>query len=307
MTLNTPFDKQAHNPGFTLVVVLTLALGIAASTALFGALKTLVLDPFPFPESDRIANIWNRVGWPLSVPDFKDLREQNSTFETMGVFRNERFNLGVESPEPVYGICCSSGVLPTLGIEPLMGRWLTEEDEHPGAEPAAVIGYTLWSRNFDCDPEILGHTMQLNGQPITIVGVMPAHFEFPYPWYDGHDPELWIPQPLNNTHRGSHWLLGIGRLKPGVSIEAADADLKTIGKRLTELYPDTNGGKHMEVRSLHWQMTRHMASGMRLLFGAVACCCWSPVPMSAAWYWHAARNGKTNSGYDWHWVPLATG
>lgn len=262
--------QLAKSPGFTLIVVLTLALGIGASTTLFGALKALVLDPFPFPESDRIVYVWNRVGWPLSVPDFKDLREQNGSFAEMGVFTERRYNFGFESPESVYGIRCSAGVLPTLGIRPVLGRWLQESDGQPGAATVAVISHSLWSRGFDRDPAALGKTIQLDGQETTVVGVLPADFEFPSAWYDGHDPEVWVPVPLDNRWRGNHWLLGIGRLKPGVSLERADADLKAIGKRLTELYPDTNTGKAFVVRSLHWQMTRHMASGLRLLFGAVA-------------------------------------
>ncbi|MHC4517052.1 MAG: ABC transporter permease [Planctomycetota bacterium] len=262
--------QLTRKPGFAFIVILTLALSIGASTTLFGALKALVPDPFPFPESDRIVYVWNRVGWPLSVPDFKDIREQNSSFVELGVFTDERYNFGFESPESVYGNRCSAGVLRSLGMRPVLGRWLQERDEQPGAAPVAVIGHSLWSRCFDRDPAALGKTIQLDGQETTVVGIMPAAFEFPSAWYDGHDAELWVPLPLDNRWRGNSWLLGIGRLKPDVSLETADADLKTIGRRLSELYPDTNTNKPFEVRSLHWQMTRKMAPKLRLLFAAVA-------------------------------------
>ncbi|UCD52524.1 MAG: ABC transporter permease [Phycisphaerales bacterium] len=257
------------SPSFTIVAVLTLALGIAASTALFAVLKALVLDPFPFPESDRIVYVWNDVGWPLSTPDFKDIREQNRSFEEIGAFTHERYNLGLESPESVYGVRCTSGVLRTLGMAPLLGRWLEEDDESPGAEQVAVISHSLWSRCFAADPNVLGKSVRLNGRGTTVVGVMPASFEFPSVWYGGNDYELWVPLRFGSRSRGNYWLLGIGRLKENVSVQAADADLKIIGKRLARAYPDTNLHKPMVVHSLHWQMTRRMASGMRILFGAV--------------------------------------
>jgi predicted permease len=154
-------------------------------------------------------------------------------------------------------------------MAPLLGRWLEENDENPGAEPVAVISHSLWSRCFAADPNVLGRSVRLNGRDTTVVGVMPALFEFPSVWYSGNDYELWVPLHFGSRSRGNHWLLGIGRLKEDVSVQAADADLKIIGKRLAQMYPDTNLRKPMVVHSLHWQMTRRMASGMRILFGAV--------------------------------------
>ena len=198
------FRMLVKSLGFALIVVLTLALGITGSTALFGVLKALVLNPFPFPKSDQIVYVWNRVGWPMSVPDFKDIQEQNSSFKELGLFRDQRFNFGHESPESVYGICCSSGVLRTLGIKPILGRWLQESDEEPGAASVAVISHSLWLRCFEQDPAVLGQTIQLDGQEATVVGVMPATFEFPSAWYNGHDAELWVPQSLDNKWRGNY-------------------------------------------------------------------------------------------------------
>jgi predicted permease len=260
-----------RNRGFTAVGVLTLALGIGASTVLFGVLKALVLNPFPFPDSDRIVYVWNQVGWPLSAPDFKDIREQNQSFAELGVFVGNRFNLGLESPESVYGAGCSAGVLRSLGVPPLLGRWLEARDEQPGVAPVAVINHALWSRCFNREASVLGQTIRLNGHEATVVGVMPAGFEFPSARYDGREIELWVPLGLgDDQRRGRYWLLCLGRLKPGVSVEAADADVKRIGQRLSQLYPDTNSNKPFVVRSLHWQMTRQIAPGLRLLLGVAA-------------------------------------
>ncbi len=257
------------NPGFTAVAVLTLALGIGATSTLFGVLEPLVLDPFPYPRSDRIAYIWSNPGQPLSMPDFKDIRAQNQSFAQIGVYTLQRFNLGLDHPVPAYAACCTAGVLRTFGMPPVLGRWLEEADEEPGAAPVTVISHSLWTRLRAADPDVLGRPIRLDGRETTVVGVMPADFEFQSPWYRGHDCELWVPLPGDNVWRGNHWLLGIGRLKDGVTVEAADAEIKTVGTRLAQAYPDSNLHKPFLVRSLWQQTTQNTASGTMLLLGAV--------------------------------------
>ncbi len=264
------FRMLAKSPGFTAVVVLTLGLGIGATSTLFGVFDALVLDPFPYPRADRIVYVWSGEDWPLSAPDFVDIHLQSTSFSHLGVYELRRFNLGLDMPVPAYAAVCTAGVLQTFGMPPALGRVLEESDEQPGAAPVAVISHALWGRIFAADPAVLGHTLRLDGREVTIVGVMPPEFEFQSPRYEGHDCELWTAfSPMErDSHRGDHWLLGIGRLKDGVTVEAADAEIKAIGVRLAKEYPSTNRRKTFLVRSLWRQTTDGTASGGALLFGA---------------------------------------
>ena len=266
------FRQLRKSPGFTLVAVLTLGLGIGATASIFSVFNALVLDPFPYPESDRIVYVWNQQGWPLSALDYLDIKEQMTSFTDIGVYSPERINFGAEKPESLYGVRCTAGALHALGMHPVSGRLLNDSDDKPGAEPVAVISHDLWTRSFAADPQIVGQTIKLNGQETTVVGVMPADFEFSSPWYRGQEYELWTPFTfdIKERGRGNHWLLGLARLKAGVSVEAADAEIKTIGARLSKTYPNTNTNKPFLVVSLQEQMTRRASSSMRILFSAVA-------------------------------------
>ncbi len=265
------FRQLRKSPCFTLVAVLTLGLGIGATTSLFSVFHALVLDPFPYPESDRIVHVWSGKNWSLSALDYFDIKEQMTSLTDMGVYQAERLNFGGEKPESLYAVRCTSGVLNVLGMHPILGRLLIESDDQPGAEPVVVISHALWTRSFAADPQVIGKTMKLNGQETTIVGVMPADFEFSSPWYRGQEYELWTPFPfdIRERGRGNYWLLGIARLKSGVTVKTADAEIKTIGARLTQAHPDTNTDKAMLVVSLRDQMTHNTASKMRLFLGAV--------------------------------------
>ncbi len=263
--------QLCRNPGFTIIAIITLGLGIGATTSLFGVFNALVLDPFPYPESDRIAYVWNQQGWPLSALDYLDIKEQMTSFTDIGVYHPERLNFGAEKPESLYGVRCTAGVLQALRMHPILGRLLNDSDDQPGAEPVAVISHALWTRSFAADPGIIGQSIKLNGRETTVVGVMPAEFEFSSPWYRGQEYELWTPFTfdIKDRGRGSHWLLGVARLKAGVTVEAADAEIKAIGARLAKTYPNTNTNKPLLVLSLREQMTSQTASRMRLLFSAV--------------------------------------
>jgi putative ABC transport system permease protein len=266
------FRQLCKSPGFTVVAVLTLGLGIGAATSLFSVFDALVLDPFPYPESDRIVYVWSGRNWSLSALDYFDIKEQMTSLADLGVYQGERLNFCGDKPESIHGICCTSGVLRALGMHPVMGRLFNDLDDQPGAEPVAVISHTLWTRSFSADPQVIGKTMKLNGTDTTIAGVMPADFEFSSPWNSGQEYELWTPFTfdIKERGRGNYWLLGIARLKPGVSVKAADAEIKTIGARLAKAYPDTNTNKNMLVVSLRDQMTGNTASRMCMLLGAVS-------------------------------------
>ncbi len=259
--------------GFALIAVLTLAVGIGTSTAIFSALRALVLSPFQYPEADRIVHVWSDDSWPLSPADAIDVREQTTSFSAFGVYQPQSVNVGHENAQSVTGVTATAGVLRAFGVRPLLGRWLEPADDEVGAPPVVVLSHGLWRQLFAGDPAAIGQPLRLNGTDATVVGVMPPDFEFVSPWLRTADCQLWMPRAFDDkekTQRDSHYLLGIARLRDGVTIAGADAEVKTLGRRLTELYPNSNTRKPLLVRSLHTEMTKDLGGQVWTLFGAVA-------------------------------------
>ncbi|HEY0966473.1 MAG TPA: ABC transporter permease [Opitutaceae bacterium] len=261
----------SKNRSFAVVAILTLAVGIGASSTMFGTLRALVLSPFDYPQADRIAMVWSGNGWPLSPADFFDLKEQSTSFTDFGVYSPGSFNVGRENAQSLAGANVTYGVLRAFGVAPARGRLFEESDDVKGAPPVAIISHSLWQQSFGGDPNLVGNTVRINSTDVTLVGIMPEGFEFVGPWIRTVDPQVWMPQSLEEQKatRDSHWLCGVARLKPGVSVEAAHAEVQAIGKRLTELYPNSNTRKEMLVRSLHTEMTREGGTQVWVLFGAV--------------------------------------
>ncbi|PTY06176.1 permease [Opitutaceae bacterium EW11] len=260
------------SPGFTAIAVLTLALGIASATTLFSVIQALVIHPFPYPDAEQIVYVRSNSGQPLSTADYNDLVKELRSLSELGAYVPRRINLGGERAESVPAILCTSGVLRALGIQPMLGRWFTPSDDEPGAEAVAVISHALWLQRFQGDSAVVGSVQQVDGRATRIVGVMPATFEFSSPWYQGSDYQLWAPlhfTPDEMKDRGSHWMLGLGRLKPGVTLAQADAEIKAVGARLAAAYPDTNTGKPFLAVSIRQEITRQTASGLRPLGAAV--------------------------------------
>lgn len=271
--LRLAFRQLAKSRGFALIAVLTLAIGIGASTAMFSTLRALVVHPFDYPDSTEIVQVWSADSWPLSPADFHDLHEQNTAFEHFGVYAPGTVNVGLENAQAVPGVRATAGVLSTFGVAPLRGRLLTADDCLEGAAPVAIIGHALWQQTFAGDPGLIGRTIRLNGGDVTVVGIMPAAFEFAAPWMRTDDCQVWLPYRFSEKERAqrdSHWLCGVARLKDGATVAAADAEIKAIGKKLSALYPDSNTRKEFLVRSLHFEMTKDIGKKVWLLFGAVA-------------------------------------
>jgi ABC-type antimicrobial peptide transport system permease subunit len=217
--------------------------------------------------------VWSGDYWPLSPADFKDLHDQNTSFEHFGVYQPGSVNVGLESAQAVAGVRATPGVLRAFGVAPFRGRVIEPDDCVQGAERVAVIGHGLWQQTFAGDPEIVGRTVRLNSTDVRVVGIMPATFEFAAPWMRTDDCQVWLPYHFDEkeiTQRDSHYLCGVARLKDGTTIGAADAELKSIGKQLSALYPNSNTRKEFLVRSLHFEMTRDLGKKVWLLFGAVA-------------------------------------
>ncbi len=260
--------------GFALVAVLTLAVGIGATTAIFSTLRALVIAPFRYPHSEQLVHIWSGPGsgWPLSPADYLDLHEQCKSYSAFGVYQRQAVNVGHENAQAVNAIACTSEVLKAYGVRPALGRLFEPADEAPGAAKVVILSNSLWQQLCAGDPQAVGQPLRLNGADYTIVGVMPASYEFVSPWSRTSDFQLWLPLDLTDrkTQRDSHYLLGLARLRDGVARETADAEVKTIGVQLSKLYPNSNTGKKFAVNTLHYEMTRNVGKQVWMLSGAVA-------------------------------------
>ena len=263
----------ARSRAFAFIAVLTLAVGIGSTTAIFSALQALVIAPYSYPASDRLVHVWSGEYWSLSPADSIDLKAQSSSYTAFGVYQPESYNVGQENAQSVVGVTGTADVLRAFGVAPMLGRWFAPADEAPQAAPVVILSHALWRQLFAGDPQAVGRKLRLNGKDAEVVGVMPVGFEFVSPWMRTQDCQLWTPRSFDEDEkkqRDSHYLLGIARLRDGVSVETANAEVKTLGKRLTKLYPDSNTRKEFLVRSLHVEMTREIGKQVWLLFGAVA-------------------------------------
>jgi predicted permease len=269
--LRYAFRSFAKTPGFTLVAVLTLAVGIGASTVMYSALRALVVEPFSYPKQSQVVEVWPHEGWGFSPSDFLDLRDQASSFSSLGVYVPRPTNLGGEKVKAIRSVACTSGVLQSFGVAPAMGRSLGAEDEAKGAPAVVVISHELWERSFAGDPGIIGRIIRLDGADNRVVGVMPAGFEFASPWLRTSTTDVWTPlrfEPDTLT-RDSHWLCCVGRLRDGVTLAAANAEIKAVGDRLAAKYPESDTGLDFFARPLRDEMTRYLGPQIRMLFGSV--------------------------------------
>lgn len=248
------FRTLFRTPGFTIVAILMLALGIGANTAIFSLAYGLVLRPLPFPEQDRLLFVgeWSRQVPEMSVsyPDFLDWRSRQKSFTAIGVVRTQGFNfVGKEAPERVAGAMISHDLLNALEVRPVLGRGFVASDDRVGAERTIIISEGFWKRSFAGRESIIGDKIQLGSDIYTVIGVMPSAFQFP-----DAKTDVWVPLGLYGNvfrDRGSHpGLYAIARLKPGVTYDAGVADLKAIAEQLAQEYPDTNAGQSVAVQPL---------------------------------------------------------
>jgi putative ABC transport system permease protein len=267
------FRLLLRRPGFSAVVVLTLALGIGANTAVFSVINSVIFEPLPYGSPEVLVMLWetDRVTYqgPVSGPNFLDWREQSQSLENMGAIVNRHVNLsGGDQPERVRGCLVSAGTLALLEVPPLQGRTLVREDEEPGSERVVLISHNLWQRRFSGNPQLLGQTISLNGDPFTVVGIMPPGFQHPSPWTTGSWIDVWMAMPRDylDDDRAWHKLVVIGRLKEGVSRETAQQEMNTIAARLQQQYPDTNEGQGIWVAPLLLVLVGRTAGQLVLLF-----------------------------------------
>jgi putative ABC transport system permease protein len=263
-------------PGFTFLAVLTLGLGIGANTAIFSVINAVLLRPLPYPDPNRVVIVTEseaeQPSISVSFPDYLDWKKENRVFEELAVTRRESYNLSGlpgRSAEQVSGAIVTANFFKVIGLKPHIGRVFTEEEDRAGGPPLAVISDSLWKRAFQSDPAVLGRAVNFGGQPYTIIGVMPPQMFSP------RTVEVWFPLMRRATttiwtDRENHpGLFGWGRLKPGVSLEQADSEMKAIASRLSKLYPATNSRVGATVTLLLENQIGEYRSSLTLLFAAV--------------------------------------
>jgi putative ABC transport system permease protein len=266
-----------RSPGFTLGAVAVLALGIGANSAIFSIVNAVLLRPLPFRDSSRIMQIWHTPPaksfpgmslFSISPANYLDWQKQNRSFEQMAAYGFVSFNVGSgDRVEALQGARVEPDFFSVLQVQPILGRTFTPEENTPGRNRVVLLGDKLWRRQFGAELGIVGRDIQLDGQPYTVVGVMPPKFKFP-DWAG-----LWIPTAWDAEQRavrGNHNYLAIGRLKDGVSVEQAKADLGAISERLEQQYPEDDKGWGATVRPLREEIVGDVRPALLVLLGAVA-------------------------------------
>ena len=269
--------KTWRNPAFACTVVLMLALGIGANTIIFSVVNAVLIEPLPYKDPDRLVRLSENHlkrgdgNLAVSAPNFKDWRGQQSAFEQLAASELTTFNLtGTGEPERVAAASVTADLLPLLGVGPVIGRGFLPEEETPGRNRVVLLSHGLWRRQFGGDPQLLNQTIQLNGEKYEVVGVMPAGFQFP------GARELWVPLTLNaarepwRADRANRNLSVFGRLRPGVTVEQAGAEIGSIARRLEQQYPQSNTGWGVRLRTFYdWVVPQEVRRSMIMLFVAV--------------------------------------
>jgi predicted permease len=280
------------SPAFTSIAVLTLALGIGASTAVFSLVDAVLLKPLPFPQAERIVFLWRMVApgrnlgydkWPWARIDFLFFSRESKTFEDFGAFKSDSFNLtGSGEPVRLDGLRASAGFFSVLGVSPTLGRAFTDAEDRPGHEREVILSDALWRERFSADPSVLGRALELNGASYTVIGVMPQGFAFPrgneMPASFTFAPriQLWVPLALAQGPRlrgEGEDLAVMGRLKPGVTVAEVQAEVDVLGKLLEAQYlkfgPGGKGWFTYKVTLLTRQVAGDTRQPLLLILGAV--------------------------------------
>jgi len=273
------FRNLRKSPGYAAVTVLTLALGIGANSAIFSVVNGVLLKPLPYPQPDRLVFITSQfpsLGFDqfwISAPEFVEFRERNRSFQDVGAYRAGAVNLGTQDqPRRVNSAIVTSELMPVLAVPPLRGRHFTREDTLPGAEDVAIISYEIWQTAFAGDAAVLDRVLRIDGTPTRIVGIMPAG-------YDVHDSkvQVWLPltlDPTNPGNRGGHFLYLVGRLRDGVSLAQAGADVDRMlaewGELNVKMHTPNPKTHRIRLDGLQDDLVGGIATALWVLQGAVA-------------------------------------
>ncbi len=277
-----------NQPGFTLIAVVTLALGIGANTAIFSVINGVLLRPLAFHNPDRLFMLWTnnpiyQLGFhefPAANTDLPEWRATATSFEQLAAFQSNPADLsGGGDPEQVGGVEVTANLLPLLGVQPLLGRNLSAEEEQPGRDRVAILSYALWQRRFGGDREILGKTITVNGSPRTVIGILPEGFHFPRAtempsaYHLPEKTDLWTPLARDagywSTRSQRQWVPIVGRLNAGVTQAQAQAEMDAIAARQARDYPQTHGGWRVWLTPLFNQVVGQTRTPLLVLLGAV--------------------------------------
>jgi len=269
----------AKNPGFTVVAVLTLALGIGANTAIFSVVDAVLLRPLPYPESARLFTVYQTLpedpaqNTGVSYPNYLDWTQQNEAFESIAAVRGNVLALsGQGEPTYVQTGSVTSNYFDVLRVKPLLGRTLQSSDDALDANPVVVMSESLWRARFGADPAIVGRSITLDQHPITVAGIVPAYF---HPSVPDAAAQLWVPLRQDGvfsdmrSRRGGHYLSALGRLKPGVTAPQAQNEMAVLQQRLAQQYPNENKGWGIRIVSLQTDMAGNVRTALLVLLGAV--------------------------------------
>ena len=268
-----------RQPLFTVVAVLVLGLGIGANTAVFSVIDAVLLRPLPYPRPDRLVQVRESMpvfeGTSVSLPNFLDWRAGQTTLTDLALSRGSNFNLsepgGRIAPERVNGAQVTANFFAVLGVRPALGRDFTEAEDTPGGPKVALISDRLWRRRFGGNPAAVGQRLVLDAVSYEIIGVLPASWSYP------RQREVVVPlgdlrKDPTVDNRGNHpGFTALGRLRDGVTLEAAKGNLNAIARELERRYPDSNTGRHVTVRDLLEASVGDYRNGLYLLLGAVGC------------------------------------
>ena len=265
------------SPGFAAVAVITLALGIGFNTAIFSVVNAVLLRPLAFADASRLVRIWHvppeksfpgMTTFPVSAANYLDWERQTQVFDHMAIYSYHGFTVtGGDKPEQLSAGAVSSGFFATLGVQPILGRVLSPEEDQPGRSHVVVLSYRLWQDHFGGNPGIVGHDINLEGQPYLVAGVMPSNFQFP------DFAKMWTPMAWTDQERavrGEHHSIVIARLKPGVELKQAQAEMNTISDRLQQQYPDDDKGWGAVVVPMQQDLVSDVRPALLVLLGAVA-------------------------------------
>ena len=266
----------AKNPAFTSIAIVALALGIGANSAIFSAVDAVLLRPLPFKKPEQLVTLWENathLGFPKNTPspaNFLDWQKQASAFTGMAAMVERSFNLtGVGEPERLDGRRVSANLFELLGVPAVLGRTFVPDDDRSGTH-AILLSYSLWQRRFGSDPSVVGRALTLNGESYTVIGIMPRFVQLP--GFANRNDQLWVPIAFpaeEASQRGNHFLEVIARLKPGITLKQAQAEMETIAARLAQQYPDYNTRIGAVVVPLHEEVVGDIKPALLILLGAV--------------------------------------
>lgn len=268
------FRMLLQRPGFTAVAALTLALGIGANTAIFSVINGVLLRSLPFEDADRIVTLWESNGRNrqihVSNPNLLDWRERSHSFESFsgysGRWGGKTTVLGGSEPERAYAVAVYRDFFKVMGVKPIVGRTFSEEEHAPGSTPAVVVSYGFWQRRLGATTDLSNKKLSIEGASFNVIGVMPESFDFPT------ETDLWVAKEQlgeDTSSRTSHNYIGIARLKPGVSLEQAQADMNSVALNLEQQYPQDNRGQGVSVNSLQDELVGSIRPALIILFVAV--------------------------------------